>query len=93
MNATPRKSDLSAKQYHQTQRFYSEDGLWYFKTREGSHIGPFRYLSEAEKMLERFLADVEAAQMRQQMAASSKPHFRTPAITGEPGSGSSGQMS
>lgn len=93
MNATNRKSDLSPKQFIQTKRFYAEDGLWYFKTREGSSVGPFRYLSEAEKMLERFLADIEAARIRQQITTSVKPHFRTPAIASESRTGSSGRIS
>jgi hypothetical protein len=92
MNPACRESDLSTKPYPQSERFYSEEGLWYFKTREGNNIGPFRYLSEARSMLERFLADVRAAKAQRQMTAGNKPHFRTPANIGGHCSGSSGQM-
>ncbi|MDD9890184.1 MAG: DUF6316 family protein [Gammaproteobacteria bacterium] len=44
--ATPARSD----------RVYSQQNLWYFRTREGEEIGPFRYRSEAESNLDRFIA-------------------------------------
>ena len=93
MTPSTRRTDQSSRVYPQTRRFYSEDGLWYFRTREGTNVGPFRYLSEAQAMLGRFLSDVQAAESQRQMSASSKPHFRTPAIAGEQLSGSSRQMS
>jgi len=95
MTPSTRRTDLSNRVYAQTRRFYSEDGLWYFKTREGTDVGPFRYLSEAQSMLARFLADVQGAESQRRMSASAKPHFRTPAITGDqlPGSSRRRQMS
>jgi hypothetical protein len=38
---------------------YSERDLWYFRTGDGDEVGPFRYRSEAETGLERFLASLK----------------------------------
>jgi hypothetical protein len=38
---------------------YSLRDLWYFKTREGDEIGPFRYRSEAESNLDRFMQQLK----------------------------------
>ena len=37
-----------------TDRVFSEQNLWYFRTREGDDVGPFRYRSEAESNLDHF---------------------------------------
>ena len=42
-----------------TERFYSSNELWYFRTREQGEVGPFRYRSEAQSSLERFLRDLK----------------------------------
>lgn len=34
---------------------YSQRDLWYFRTSDGTEVGPFRYRSEAETGLNRFL--------------------------------------
>lgn len=39
---------------------FCQKDLWYFRTREGKEIGPFRYQSEAQSNLDRFLADLKA---------------------------------
>ena len=41
-----------------SERVYSDQELWYFRTREGTAIGPFRYRSEAESNLDRFTAEL-----------------------------------
>jgi hypothetical protein len=38
---------------------YSQRDLWYFRTGDGNEVGPFRYRSEAETGLERFLATLK----------------------------------
>lgn len=38
---------------------YTERDLWYFRTGEGTEIGPFRYRSEAETGLQRFLSKLQ----------------------------------
>ena len=43
-----------------SERVYSEQDLWYFKTREGDEVGPFRYRSEAQSNLENFLEQLRA---------------------------------
>ena len=42
-----------------SDRFYSDDELWYFRIREHGQVGPFRYRSEAQSSLERFLEDLQ----------------------------------
>ena len=41
-----------------SDRIFSSDELWYFRTREQPRVGPFRYRCEAESSLERFLRDL-----------------------------------
>lgn len=41
-----------------TDRVFSEQSLWYFRTREGNTVGPFRYRSEAESNLDRFMSEL-----------------------------------
>lgn len=81
VTASNRLTDLSTKDYPRTDRFYCDAGLWYFRTREGTDVGPFRYRCEAESMLVRFLQEVQEKQ--QQAMASVKPHFRTAAVIGK----------
>ncbi len=38
-----------------SERIFSEQDLWYFRIREGDEVGPFRYRSEAQSNLERFM--------------------------------------
>lgn len=38
---------------------YSLHNLWYFKDQSGEEVGPFRYRSEAESNLEKFLMQLE----------------------------------
>ena len=44
---------------NRTERVFSENDLWYFKTREGDDVGPFRYRSEAENNLDRFMTQLK----------------------------------
>ena len=43
-----------------SDRIFSEQDLWYFKTREGDKVGPFRYRSEAQSNLENFMEQLKA---------------------------------
>ena len=42
-----------------SERIYSEQDLWYFRVREGDEIGPFRYRSEAQSNLDRFMEQLK----------------------------------
>jgi hypothetical protein len=42
-----------------SERIFSQQDLWYFKIREGDEVGPFRYKSEAQSNLERFMEKLE----------------------------------
>jgi hypothetical protein len=39
-----------------SQRFFSENGQWYFDTREGRQVGPYPELDDVKKALAVFLA-------------------------------------
>ena len=41
-----------------SERIFNHQDLWYFRTREGKEIGPFRYKSEAQSNLEQFLSEL-----------------------------------
>ena len=43
-----------------SERIFSEQDLWYFRTREGDEVGPFRYRSEAQSNLEIFMEQLKA---------------------------------
>jgi len=51
------KSQMSAPD--RSERIFSEQDLWYFKIREGNEVGPFRYRSEAQSNLERFMEQLQ----------------------------------
>ena len=40
-------------------KVYTNEDLWYFDTDDGETVGPFRYKSEAENNLTRFLAQLQ----------------------------------
>jgi len=73
-----RLTDMGISLHERSDRLFSETGLWYFRTREGKSVGPFRYRDEAELMLTRFIQ--ELIQREQEAMASLKPHFRVSAI-------------
>ena len=71
-----RSSDGDSATHHQrSDRLFRQKGMWFFKTREGKDVGPFRYRDEAELMLTRFVQEV--AEKEREMLARAKPHFRT----------------
>ncbi len=49
------KDNFHAPAPDRSERIFSEQDLWYFKIREGNEVGPFRYRSEAQSNLERFM--------------------------------------
>ncbi|MDX1490080.1 MAG: DUF6316 family protein [Pseudohongiellaceae bacterium] len=57
-----------------SERVFNETGLWYFRTREGQAMGPFRYESEARQMLDVFIKNIQAKE-QQAAAAAVKPQF------------------
>lgn len=75
-----RVTDNKAADFYRSDRLFSRSGLWYFRTREGSDVGPFRYRDEAELMLTKFVQ--ELLENQQQALASSKPHFRISGVLG-----------
>lgn len=75
MRATDRNSSAD---HSRSDRLFHQSGLWYFKTREGKDVGPFRYRDEAELMLTRFVR--ELAEQQQKALSSIKPHFRISAL-------------
>lgn len=47
-----RHNDVGATTFYRTDRYYSEMGAWYAKTREGDELGPFDSKLEAKEALE-----------------------------------------
>ena len=41
-----------------SHRVFTQQDVWYFETREGQIVGPFRYRSEAESNLNHFMANL-----------------------------------
>jgi hypothetical protein len=66
MNTLRSKDCAGLEWFARADRMFNDpdSGLWYFHTREGNDIGPFRYRSEAEEMLKRFIAGIEAAAVK-----------------------------
>lgn len=75
-----RFTDSHATEFFRSDRLFDDGGLWYFRTREGNDVGPFRYRDEAELMLTKFVQ--ELLDNQQQALASSKPHFRISGVLG-----------
>ncbi len=81
MNESVRRTDTQPRPHTRKERLFLQSGLWYFRTREGDPIGPFRYRDEAEAMLTRFLHRIREAELRQrQRTTRPKPKFRTSAV-------------
>lgn len=55
MPASREQDELLLSTPNRQERVFSQHELWYFHTREGGDVGPFRYRSEAESNLDRFL--------------------------------------
>lgn len=71
-----RKDDQSKGSFHyRSERVYDEQGLWYFRTREGQNLGPFRYETEARQMLNNFINGIHQKK-QQELQDAIKPQFR-----------------
>ncbi len=55
MTNTRQKDGNSLEVPNRTDRLFNDESRWYFKTREGGNIGPFRYRSEAKTGLALFI--------------------------------------
>lgn len=75
-----RPDDSDPAEFYRSDRIFTLQGLWYFRTQEGKDVGPFRYRDEAELMLSRFIQELMEHQL--QATAGSKPHFRVSGILG-----------
>lgn len=60
MSDNRHKDDSQTPAPDRSERIFSEQDLWYFKIREGDEVGPFRYRSEAQSNLERFMEQLKA---------------------------------
>lgn len=52
MKRKTRTGDEGSTTYYRTDRYYSEMGAWYAKTREGDELGPFDSKLEAKEALQ-----------------------------------------
>jgi hypothetical protein len=60
MSENRHKDDSQEPAPDRSERLFSDHDLWYFKTREGDEVGPFRYRSEAQSNLESFMGELKA---------------------------------
>ena len=44
---------------NQKTEIFIQDNLWYYQTDSGQKIGPFRYQSEAQSNLNKFLSELK----------------------------------
>ncbi len=78
MSSLRKNDSVTLSDFARSERIFDENGLWYFRTREGGQVGPFRYESEARQMLDSFVSEIKAKE-----AESAKPqklHLRRNAI-------------
>ena len=52
-----RKTDERERTVFRTDRFFMSDGTWFFTTREGGNLGPFKSHEAAEEALVQYLLD------------------------------------
>jgi hypothetical protein len=50
-----RKDESSTRTHFRSSRMFEENGYWYFNTREGEMIGPFKHELEASTKLEVYI--------------------------------------
>ena len=50
-----RKTDTGTRTNFRTDRFFCQDGLWYFNTREGTLEGPYATRKAAESYLKTYI--------------------------------------
>lgn len=53
--AEKRQGETGTSTYYRTDRFYSEEGGWFAKLREGDELGPFDTKDEAKQALADFI--------------------------------------
>ena len=59
MSESRQQDQVNSGTHSRSDRVFSQQNLWYFKTREGDDVGPFRYRSEAESNLDRFMEQLK----------------------------------
>ena len=60
MSQSTNNGQPASSNVERTESVFCQNDLWYFRTREGKEVGPFRYQSEAQSNLDCFLADLRA---------------------------------
>ena len=55
-----RKDETNTRTHFRSSRMFEENGCWYFNTREGEMIGPFKDELEASTKLEVYIRLVDA---------------------------------
>ena len=78
MSSLRKHDSFTHTPFARSERIFDEKGLWYFRTREGGQVGPFRYESEARQMLENFISEIQAKEA--ETAKPQKLHLRRSAI-------------
>ena len=63
-----RSSDTNSESTARSTRMYQKDGDWFFDTREGKKVGPFRDALEAHTQLEVYIRKVGSGLLSQTQA-------------------------
>ena len=58
-NTQQQKSSNNIPTPATSESVFAQQDLWYFKTREGDEVGPFRYRCEAQSNLDRFIEQLK----------------------------------
>lgn len=60
-----RNTDPPATVHFHAERIHRTNGFWYYLTREGANVGPFRTKDSAKKHLDEFLGSGEQLATKQ----------------------------
>lgn len=61
-----RRNDTERKTASRSTRMYKEDNRWFFNTREGEAVGPFRDALEASTQLEVYIRRADSGMLPNQ---------------------------
>ena len=57
---TKREGDETSKSWFRSSRFFQQDGMWFFLTREATTEGPFGDRNQAQSRLESYIKVIQS---------------------------------
>ena len=58
-----REGDESSKSWFRSSRFFQQEGMWFFLTREATTEGPFGNMQEAQSRLENYIKVIRSGML------------------------------